>query len=107
MIYKIINYIADNFKSDITLKGIAKKMGYHEKYISSELHKLTNMNFRKFLSSYRIDYAKKLLKDVNSDYTISHIAGECGFSSINTFNRVFKSLTGKTPGEYLKTNFFE
>jgi AraC-like DNA-binding protein len=31
------------------------------------------------------------------------IAYECGFNSKATFNRVFKNLTGVTPGEYVKS----
>lgn len=96
----IISYISSNFRDNIQLSDISKISGYHEKYLSSTLHSLTGMNFRSFLSLYRIDYAKKLLKSNNSALSISEIAMECGFSSINTFNRMFLKLTGTTPSEY-------
>ena len=95
-----INYIAENFCNDITLCDMAKSLGYHEKYLSSTLHSLTKMNFRTFLATYRISHAKKLLK--GSEATVAQIAMESGFSSLNTFNRVFKAVTGKTPSEYRK-----
>ncbi|MBQ7011678.1 MAG: helix-turn-helix transcriptional regulator [Clostridia bacterium] len=96
--YSAINYIAENFRNDFTLTDMAKDLGYHEKYLSSTLHSLTKMNFRSFLSTYRINHAKSLLK--SSGETIAQIAMESGFSSLNTFNRVFKSITGKTPSDY-------
>ena len=96
-----INYISANFRNDFTLADMARALGYHEKYLSSELHSLTKMNFRAFLSTYRIDHAKKLLR--TSEENISEIALECGYSSINTFNRVFKESSGMTPSEYRKT----
>ncbi len=93
-----INYIAENFSNDITLYDMAKSLGYHEKYLSSTLHSLTKMNFRTFLATYRINHAKALLK--GTERTVAEIAMESGFSSLNTFNRVFKASTGKTPSEY-------
>lgn len=103
MLLKIIEYISNNFKEDIQLKQIAKMVGLHEKYLSSTLHSLTGMNFREFLASYRIDYAKRLLReDISNQIKISEIALQCGFSSINTFNRAFLHQTGLTPSKYKK-----
>ena len=98
-----ICYISQNFKQDITLKQVAKELGYNEKYLSASLHALTKMNFREFLGSYRIDYAKHLLSDSKKSFVrISDVALESGFSSINSFNRCFKAVTGMTPSEYRK-----
>lgn len=98
-----ICYISQNFKQDITLKKVAKELGYNEKYLSASLHALTKMNFREFLGSYRIDYAKHLLSDRKAPFIrILDVALECGFSSINSFNRCFKEVTGMTPSEYRK-----
>jgi AraC-like DNA-binding protein len=96
--HSAINYIAENFRNDITLYDMAKSLGYHEKYLSTTLHSLTKMNFRTFLATYRINHAKTLLK--GTENTVAQIAMESGFSSLNTFNRVFKNATGKTPSEY-------
>ena len=93
-----INYIAENFRNDITLCDMAKSLGYHEKYLSTTLHSLTKMNVRTFLATYRINHAKSLLR--GTEATVAQIAMESGFSSLNTFNRVFKDATGKTPSEY-------
>ena len=95
-----INYISVNFRDDLTLSDMAKALGYHEKYLSSELHFLTKMNFRSFLSTYRVDHAKRLLR--TTGLNISEIALDSGYASINTFNRVFKQAVGMTPSEYRK-----
>ncbi len=95
-----INYISANFRNDFTLSDMARALGYHEKYLSSELHFLTKMNFRAFLSTYRIDHAKRLIR--TTPKSISEIALDSGYSSINTFNRVFKEAVGMTPSEYRK-----
>lgn len=98
---QIISYISSHFEENIKLSDLAKRLGYHEKYLSSTLHSLTGMNFRRFLASYRIDYAKQLLrKSTSSKLNIIDIAMQCGFSSVITFNRSFLSLCGMTPTEY-------
>lgn len=96
--HAVIDYISNNYRQDITLKEISEKLGYNEKYLSSALHGLTHMNFRLFLASYRIEFAKQRL--LSNDMSVTDIALESGFSSINTFNRIFKQLTGMTPREY-------
>ena len=100
-IHRVIEYISQNFTQDITLKQLAKRLGYHEKYLSSYLHRMTGMNFRLFLASYRVQYAKDQLRSEEGAHkTVAQIALDCGFSSINNFNRVFKELAGMTPREY-------
>lgn len=96
---KVISYIADNFKEDISLKQIAKEFNYNEKYLSHCLHTLTNMHFSQLIAMYRIEYAKKLLIEA-PQISVSEIATNSGFSAINTFNRQFKKMTNVTPLEY-------
>lgn len=96
--YLIINYISNNFTEDIHLSNVARDLGYHEKYLSSIIHSLTGVNFRTFLGMYRINYAINLM--LNDQNTIAEIATKSGFSSINTFNRMFLKIIGTTPSEY-------
>lgn len=103
MFYEVIRYVSENFTQDIKLSDLAKRLGYHEKYLSSSLHALTGMNFRTFLASYRVNFAKDLLRTRHSKATrISDVALQCGFSSINSFNRAFREITGMTPTQYAR-----
>ena len=98
---KVISYISCHYTQEITLEQIARKFGYNEKYLSHTLHKLTGIHFTQLLSLYRIDCAKKLLLETDSN--ISDIAFRCGFSALNTFNRAFKKMTGLSPSQYRKS----
>lgn len=98
---KVISYIANNFKKDISLQQIAKKFGYNKKYLSAKIHSMTGIHFSDFIAMYKIEYAKELLIK-NSELSIAEIALECGFKAINTFNRQFKNLTAMTPTQYRK-----
>ena len=106
LLCEVVSYISQNFLEDICLGDIAKKLGYHEKYLSSSLHSLIGMNFRTFLASYRVNFAKHLLRSKDSaSLRISDIALRSGFSSINSFNRAFRDITGITPTEYRKRKY--
>lgn len=98
---RIISHISTHFHEDISLRSLAKTFGYNEKYLSHCLHELTGVHFSKLLSLYRVEHAKTLLRNKKS--TIAEIAMQCGFSAVNTFNRVFKEMAGMTPSQYRKT----
>lgn len=100
MLYqKVISYISENFKNDVSLKKIAKELGYNEKYLSSAMHSLTGIHFSDFIAMYRVEYAKELLAK-RRELSIVEIALESGFSAANTFNRQFKKITEMSPSEY-------
>lgn len=102
MLYqKVISYLADHYKEDISLKQIAKQFGYNEKYLSHTLHELTGIQFRQLLIFYRITDAKRMLI-ANPTIDITTIAMDSGFSAINSFHRAFKETTGMTPSQYRK-----
>ena len=84
---------------NVSLRAIAEKFGYNEKYLSHSLHSLTGMHFRHLLAYYRVEQAKELLSQ-KQDIPIAQVALQCGFSALNTFNRVFKCTTGVTPTQY-------
>lgn len=98
---KVISYLSSHFRDEVSLKLLAKKFGYNEKYLSHSLYELTGIHFSKLLAMYRIEYAKELLVNKKSA-AVSEIALASGFSAINSFNRVFKEFTGMTPTEYRK-----
>ena len=96
---KVIRYLSAHFREELSLKEVAKHFGYNEKYLSHALHSLTGISFRKLLCYYRVEHAKRLLTEEGS---ISRVAAESGFSALNSFNRVFKEMTGITPSAYKK-----
>lgn len=102
LIYKMINYIENNFQENITLKNMAKKLGYEEHYLSRCFHHTIPMHFSRYVNWYRVNTATELLK--NSELSIAEIALASGFQSIRNFNRVFLELTGTTPTASTKHN---
>lgn len=98
---KVVSYLSEHFREDITLESVAATFGYNPKYLSHCLHTLTGVHFTKLLALYRVEYTKRLLTQQQA--RIGTVAMECGFSAVNTFNRNFRAITGTTPSEYKKT----
>lgn len=88
-------------KQEISLKDLAKAMDTYPHYITQVLSTVFDQNFYDFVNTYRVEEAKRLLKDPKmSNLTVLAIAFDCGFNSKSAFNRAFKQKTNQTPTEY-------
>lgn len=94
----ILDYIAENYRRNITVSDLAEALGYDYHYISRSFNRHFNMSFADLLNTYRVEHACGQLE--GSDDTIVHIAFDSGFQSVRTFNQVFKERTGMTPLAY-------
>lgn len=90
-----IQYIEDNYRSEISLAIIAEKSKLSPYYFSRLFRKFTGVTFREYLSRLRIAKAEELIKTEGKK--IIDISFETGFNSIRTFNRTFKAVKGYPP----------
>jgi AraC-like DNA-binding protein len=88
-------------ENNITLPDLSKRLKLSTHHLSQIINEKLDLNFYEYINSFRIESAKKLLKDPDSqNFTIVAIAYESGFNSISSFNSVFKKYTGQTPSQY-------
>ena len=100
---EIIEYINENFtQHDLSLCFLADRFFMSQSKMSSLLSSQLNMGFHAYLSGLRINKAKDLI--INTDKSIDEICDECGFSSRQTFFRIFKSTVGMTTTEYYNSH---
>lgn len=88
-------------KSDVKLSLISEKVGVSTHKLSQFLNDNLGKSFATFLNEYRIEEAKKLLRE-NDKITLEAIGFEAGFSSRSNFYATFKKIVGKTPAQYQK-----
>ena len=84
---------------DLKLSDVATALGTNRNYISDCINRQRGCSFTQFVNTYRVEHAKMLLRS-QPDMKITEVCMASGFASENTFFRIFKAQTGKTPSEY-------
>ena len=91
-------YISTHLTESFKLPEVARHAGLGVGHFCELFKKTTGLTFTQYVARWRTELAKTLLPDPSR--RIAEIAFECGFGSIPTFNRSFKSLVGVAPSEY-------
>lgn len=84
---------------NLKLADVAKKMKILPHTVSQVLNDNHGKGFPQYLNEFRIEEAKKILKE-DSNSTLEAIGYDCGFNSKSTFFAAFKKNTGLTPAKY-------
>lgn len=94
----VYRYVNENFRTDIQLKDVARLTNLTPQSFCRLFKKRNKIHFVEYLNQVRISSACRLLLD--SDWTISEIAYNCGYKTISNFNKLFKETTGHSPKKY-------
>ncbi|KQX48526.1 MULTISPECIES: response regulator transcription factor [unclassified Paenibacillus] len=98
-ISKAIQFIADNYASNISLDITASALNLNPSYLSRLFKEETAMTFTEYLNRVRIKTSCMLME--SGTYALKQISSEVGFLSYTYFFKVFKSITGMTPQAYM------
>lgn len=98
----LMDYIDTHYAEEISLEEMADTIGFSKYHFARLFKQYTNYTFCDYICYRRIKAAEKLLTE--PDLSITEIAFQSGFSSISTFNRIFKQLKNCTPSEYRSKN---
>ncbi len=99
-IASVYNYIMHNYTGALTLGDAARQAHLTPTAFCRYFKKHTRHTFVHFVNKVLVNEACKMLLSIKSN-SIAAIAYSCGFNSITNFNYVFKSITGKSPREYV------
>lgn len=94
----VFSYLDRHFAEDLTLADVAAVAGFSKYHFSRIFKQLSGCNFYEYLCHRRIKSSENLL--IQPGMSVSQIALQSGFSSVSTFNRVFKKMKGCTPTQY-------
>ncbi|MDQ0341005.1 YesN/AraC family two-component response regulator [Caldalkalibacillus uzonensis] len=95
-----IHYIQAHYSEPITLNELADKVYLSPSHFSRLFKEETGTTFVEYLTSYRIEKSKSLLK--MTSLPIEVIANNIGFTSASYFATTFKRIEGMKPSEYRK-----
>lgn len=95
-----IDYISKHYGEKITLESISEQLQMNASYFSTLFKKETGENFQSFLTTYRIEKAKELLR--TTDDTMQAIADAVGYTDTRYFSQSFTKIVGIKPSLYRK-----
>jgi len=98
IVAKTIEYIEINYSRKITLKGMADELYISPNYLCRLFKRHTNKNLMEYVTGYRMNKAKKYLKDIQ--YKVSEVAEMTGYNDTKYFSSTFKKIYKMTPLEY-------
>ncbi len=97
----IEKYIELNYMSDINMKVLSSFFKCSPSTITHTFNKYNGSNLKAYTSRVRVKVAKNLLAESNAP--INAICKKVGIKDANYFCKVFRNVTGMSPGEYQKS----
>lgn len=95
----VIKYIDENYADEeLSLNMIASHVNFSPNHLSMVFSQQTGQTFIKYLTDYRMNKAKELLKCTGKRSSV--IAMEVGYKDSHYFSYLFKKTQGITPTQY-------
>ena len=94
----IREYIRNNYMKEISMQDAARVMNYSDAYFCKLFKQCFDQNFTSYLTGFRVNEAKKLLRD--RSISVKDVSMQVGYYDSNYFAKVFKRITGMIPSEY-------
>lgn len=98
----IERYLGQNLSEPLSLQSVCAVFGISQTYLSRLFRKYKNMSFNEYLTAVRVDKAKGLIME-NSNMHLKDVAAFVGYTDPFYFSRVFRSVTGVPPSEYMSS----
>ncbi len=98
VIQKVVAFINTNYMHKISLDEIAKESFLSSSYLSKLFKTEMKINLSTYINNVRVEKSKLLLLD--SSLSIVDVATMVGFDEQSYFSKVFKNVTGVTPGKF-------
>jgi AraC-like DNA-binding protein len=95
--------ITNNLYSNLSMDELAHLCSMSLSAFKRKFKEEFNNSPKKYITNKKLEKASKLL--ASKENRVSDVAYDCGFETISTFNRSFKSFYGKSPTEY-RLDFF-
>lgn len=94
------SYIEEHYMKEVRLADLAIVAHVTPAYLGARFKREMGISFTEYLISYRLEKAKRLLKE--SSAPVKEIASAVGYADHVQFEKTFKKRVGLTPGKYRK-----
>ena len=96
MVRNTLVYLQEHYKEKLTVEEIAEALHFSKSYLSHAFKEITHTSLISYINLLRCQNARALMLEGSS---VAEAAGECCFSELSYFTRVFKKTLGILPSE--------
>lgn len=101
-VYEAIRFMKEHMSEHITLEDVAGSVHLSPSFFHVVFKEIMQKTPHRYLLEMRLSEAKNLL--INSNFSLTVIAEQCGFDSQVYFNYIIKKELGITPKKYRDSN---
>lgn len=94
---RAIDYVHAHYAEPFTVEDLARVAGITPRHLIRSFRKATGLPPHAYLRQLRVEKARRLLR---KDTSLAEIALAAGFADQQHLTKVFKQITGTTPGRY-------
>lgn len=98
---KVEKYLKEHLTEPLSPQKICDVFGISQAYLSRLFRKYSTVSFSKRLTILRVEKAQQIMRDKRELY-IKDIASRVGYGDQFYFSRIFRSVTGISPTEYME-----
>lgn len=98
---KMVTYLKENVGKRNEVNDLVETFEVSRSTLQSLFKRYTQKTPKEYINHLRLEYSKELIR--NSQLSLSEIANQLGFGSIQYFSRAFKRNYGINPSSYAKS----
>ena len=91
---RVLSYIQENFRGDVSRKRISSELGYSPEHISRVFHTYLGKGLSEYVNELRLSYIDSLIEDGDAR-SITELIYDAGFGSQQTYYRERKKAEKK------------
>lgn len=96
-----LHYVQLHYAEDPSLQQTARAVHVSSAHLSRLFKSEMDTTYSNFLTEVKLTHARRLL--LNTELSVSEIAGQCGYQNSNYFSDIFKKQLGCSPLRYKKS----
>lgn len=101
LVEEMMGWVAEQYREILRIEALCRRFHLSRSYLHRIFKQETGLSITEYLIAYRINKAKECLE--SSSMSLAEVALASGFQDLSHFCRMFKRLTGVTPGHYRKS----
>ncbi|HIV02962.1 MAG TPA: helix-turn-helix transcriptional regulator, partial [Candidatus Aphodoplasma excrementigallinarum] len=101
ILHKVTAYVKAHYSEKLSLAGIAEHVYLSKSYLSKIFKEEMHCSLTDYINRIRVEKSKLLMLDPR--LSLVEVAAASGFDNQSYFTKVFRRVTGVSPGKYRET----